>query len=469
MIPYFPNKLARPAIVVYFLALIAVSFVFNNYAMEFAFIAIGCTGMLLFFLGAPYLTVNWNNLHGKSFERKLFWTAFLLRTAWVLFSYFFYLNRTGQPFEFNASDELAYYEGGKALAQGELVGLFYFLNGGLINGGVSDTGYLIVLGFLNRLTGANIIITRLIKSLVASYACVLVYRLAARNFGEQVGKMAGVFYALMPNTIIYCGNHLKESFMVFIIIAFLERVDYLLKSKRFTFWNVLLPTLLVLSLFTFRTVLAAACLFALVTALLLTPQPKSKKSRRWALLAWVVLGAGILGGGTLADDLNEYWEGKDTNQQLKREQQTKRGNQWAKYATGTVMAPVIVAMPFSTMVDVADQQNQNVKHGGNFVRNYMAFFVVLALFTMVFRQKNWREHTLLWAYMFSYLGIIAFSGFANSERFLFPGIPPIMIFAAYGISVMNAKSYKLFKFWPIVVFAMEFGWAYFKVGSRGLL
>lgn len=38
--------------------------------------------------------------------------------------------------------------------------------------------------------------------------------------------MAGIFYMLMPNLIMYTGSHLKEAEMVFLTVAFIERADY---------------------------------------------------------------------------------------------------------------------------------------------------------------------------------------------------------------------------------------------------
>ena len=167
------------------------------------------------------------------------------------------------------------------------------------------------------------------------------------------------------------------------------------------------------------------------------------------------------------NEIEGYWEQKDTNLSKKRYEQTVRGNQWAKYATGTVMAPMVVALPFATMVDVDNQVAQQTKSGGNYIRNFMAFFALLALFE-AFRQKKWRNFVLIGAFVFAYLGVVSLSGFSNSERFLLPGLPGLIAMWAYGISELRASTFKLMTPWCVVVFLMEFGWAFFKLGSRGL-
>ena len=167
-------------------------------------------------------------------------------------------------------------------------------------------------------------------------------------------------------------------------------------------------------------------------------------------------------------EIEEYWNKKDTNSDAKRMEQASRGNQWALYATGSVMAPMVVALPFATMVHVDDiQVGQEAKHAGNYIRNFMAFFALVGLYEAI-RQKKWRDMTLVIAYTFAYLGVISLSGFGNSERFLLPGLPGLLVLWTYGISQLSARTFPLFKYWCILVVLMEFGWGFFKVGSRGL-
>ena len=187
------------------------------------------------------------------------------------------------------------------------------------------------------------------------------------------------------------------------------------------------------------------------------------------LIAWGALAAVTLAGGTIMTEVEATWDDRANNQSNKRLQQTVRGNQWAKYATGTVMAPMMFVMPFPTMVDVNEQYNQQMIGGGNYVRNFFGGFVLIALFSSIFITKNWRNLSLILSFVIAYLGIISTSGFANSERFLLPGLPILLILSAYGISLLNAKNYRFIKIWYWVVPLMAFGWVYFKLGSRGLI
>ena len=62
----------------------------------------------------------------------------------------------------------------------------------------------------------------------------------------------------------------------------------------------------------------------------------------------------------------------------KIEYRTIRGAKWAKYAVGGVLAPMEFFMPMSTMIDTG-QDNQMILHGGNFIKNFMGIFVLIAL------------------------------------------------------------------------------------------
>lgn len=466
MIANFPKQISSKGLLFYLVSLSAVSLAFSNFAMDAVWIILGVLEVSLFFLFSSKLATSWQRLSSKDFAKKLFFTALLLRIAWVLFSYFFYLRQTGAPFEFGAADSIGYHGEAEWLASESWTKVFFYYFGRGI--GVSDAGYPLYLTFLYKIFGANIMLARLLKALYSAFTCVLLYRLASRTFGERVGRMAGIFALLMPNLIIYCGLHVKETEMMLLIVAFLERADYILRSRQFNFSNIVLGLLLAGSLFFFRTVLGAVAVFAFVSAIVFSPERVVSKSRKVVVALWVAACIFIFAGGTIWTEVEGYWKDRDSNQDAKRMEQTIRGNQWAKYATGTVMAPMVFVLPFSTMVDT-DQQNQLVLHGGNYVRNFMGIFVLIAFFSALFVKKNWREFSLVGAFVVGYLGVISLSGFANSERFLLPGLPCLILFWAYGISILDAKNYKFVNYWYAVVVLMEIGWAYFKIGSRGLL
>lgn len=466
MLPFFPKIIADRGLALYFVSLLLVSVAFMSYAMDFMWIALGIAEILLFFLLSNRLTVQWQRLSVKDYVKDLFVSALLLRIVWVIFSYFFYQSQTGIPFEFEAADSLGYHEDAEWLAAEPWSMTWSYLFASRAE--VSDSGYVLYLTTIYKLFGTSIIVARLLKAVYGAATCVLLYRLSARGMGEKVGRMVGIFAMLMPNLIIYCGMHLKETEMLLLIVAFLERADYLMRSKKYNVINIALPIVLAISLFLFRTFLGVVALFSFITALLFVPNQVMKKGRKVMVTMWVILALVVMAGGTIMNEVEQTWNERSSNQQNKRMEQTMRGNQWAKYATGSVMAPMMFVLPFSTMVDTG-QQNQMIIHGGNFVKNFMGIFVLIALFNALFVKKNWRHFALIGSFAIGYLGVISLSGFSNSERFLLPAVPCLLIFWAYGISILNVKSYRIVKVWYYIIPVMEIGWAVFKIGSRGLL
>lgn len=466
MIPFFPRQISERAIIVYVASLFAVSIFYMNYAMGLGYMALGCMWVIGFFSLAVYCSKKWMIVPEKQFVSNIFWGALALRIVWVIATYYFYSAITGQPFEFQARDSAGYHADAEWLAGEPWSTTWEYLFGSVL---YADSGFPLYLTTIYKIFGPVIIIPRIINALLSSWACVLIYRMSSRTFGEEVGRMAGIMTVFMPNLIIYCGYHLKETLMLFLEVACLERADALIRGKKLTFFGVLIPSLLAGSLFLFRTALGAAAVFALASAILLSSAPAMKKTgKRVALIFWGILALMVFAGGSIASEVESLWEGRGENLDNKRLEQTIRGNKWARYATGSVMAPMIMVLPFATMVDVDQQYGQQSKSGGNFIRNFMGFFAILAIYEAL-RRKQWRDFVLIGAFVVSYLGVVAMSGFNNSERFLLPGLPGLIMMWAYGVSTLRAKTYKLLTPWCFVVFAMEFAWAFFKLGSRGIL
>jgi len=473
MLNYFPKYFTSKAIYLYLAALFVVSVLFFNQVMSLIWWILGIGSVVGFFYYSNLLTRKWSDYSEKTFTKKIFQTALILRIAWVIISYFLYLIMTGEPFEFHAADSHLYDVMGKygasLLSQGEFPTYkqMSWYAGRLA---LSDYGYPLYLSVIYFLTGNNILITRLLKAIFSALTCVFVYRVAKKNFGEETGRIAAILCMLMPNLIYYTGIHLKETEMVFLVVAFLERTDYAMRSSKLTIKNLILPILLAASLFFLRTVLGATTLFAFATALMLSTKRTVKRKNRLIMISWVLLVMVYFLGGRLATEIEEVWEERHMTQQQSMEWRAQRegGNIFAKYASKSVFAPMIMVIPFPTMVETPNQENQRMIHGGNYAKNIMAFFAILALLIIVF-DKKWRDHLLLGSYMLGYLLVVALSAFAHSERFHLPALPVLLIFAAYGISKQENKHKKYFTWWLAFIFVAIVGWSWFKLAGRGMV
>lgn len=432
----------------------------------------GIVAVLAFFNGTPAMIRKWDGLSEARFIKKLFWTAFTIRAIYVVVMYFFYIALTGLPFEFDYGD-VGFYNaigrfGADCLWDGkfDLHTQIWTQDPGI---DISDMGYPIYLSIIYALTGKSILIARIIKAAWSAWTCVLIYKIATRNFNDKVGRMSAIFCMLMPNLIYYTSIHLKETEMVFLIVYFIERADYLMRGTDFSFKAIFPILLLAGSIFTFRTALGATALFSLFTTIFLTSKRVLKMQKKFVLGIWVAVTITFFIGGTISTEIEQLWNARAGVKEagFKHMETREGGNAYVKYIAGVSFAPLIFLVPLPTMINITFQQNQQLLHGGYYVKNIMAFFVIIALFTVI-QQKRWRDYLLLGSFVIGYLVVISFSRFAASERFHLPALPFILILAAYGITQITNKQKKYYNWWLIFVFVIIIGWNWFKLAGRGM-
>lgn len=476
---FVPRSITNAAMLTYVLALLACNVLYLRYALAWYWWLFGLAEVCGFFYFANHCTKQWARISPMTFAKRLFGTALGIRIVYVLFSYWFYIAMTGAPFEFDAADVGFYNElgryGADLLREGNwnLFPAFTAYSGA----DYSDLGYPFYLSFVYFLTDDSILITRLLKAVWSAWTALLIYKLAARNFGESTGRIAGILCMLMPNLIYYCGLHLKETEMVFLAVLFAERADYILRRGKLTFGPTAALMLIPGALFTIRTALAAVLVLAFLCALLLSSDRVVGWGRRILLIgvAFTIVGIVMLNNTGIGNSVRAMWQTRGSEQKGNMEWRATRVDEgghtqkFAKYAGAAVFAPMIFTIPFPTMTETPGQENLKMIHGGNFVKNITSFFTILALFILLL-TGDWRKHVLPIAVICGYLVVLAFSSFAQSERFHLPSVPFAMMFAAYGISYMRNPKYKRwFRIWCVLMFVAAVAWNWFKLAGRGML
>ena len=470
MLSYFPKYFTDKAMYVYFALLVLVPVIFG-YPMEWYFWIFGIVEVVGFFYFAHQLPIVWQNYSPKAFVKKLFTTALIIRIVYVVFSYWFYNTLTGAPFEFRAADVMFYNQlgqyGHQCLSNGEWNLLSQFET--YADVALSDSGYPIYLSFIYWVFDDSIFLTRILKAVWSAWTCVLVYNLASRNFGESVGRMAAIFCMLMPNFIYYCGIHLKETEMVFLIVLFAERADYAMRAKQLDWKALIIAIVAACILFLFRTALAAVAMIALAVTLMLSSKKVLSLGKKIAIGTFVVLAMVVTVGNQFMREAEELLAKSGDNQSNSLEWRAERenGNKFAKYAGAAVFAPMIFTIPFPTLVDTSNQENQRMIHGGNYVKNITSALTIFALFSLLF-SGDWRRYVLIIAVGCGYLIVIALSSFAQSERFHLPALPFSLMLAAYGISISGNKQKKWYSHWCMLIFVANIAWAWFKLRGRGM-
>ena len=493
----FPSWLLRNALVVYVFALAIVTIIYASYSLPWYYMLSGVVSVLVFF-GYGYKLANRTSVlrmrNEKRFEHRIFWTALVPRVIWVLLIYTVFMQTYGDPFGFENGDATYYDSLGQFVAGLITNGNFHFYDEISRWSGsdeLSDMGYGIYVGLVYLLTGSgNVIATssvfgadavtnpvsiislRLIKCVLSSLTVLLIYRLAKRNFDAPTARIAAVFCALWPNFWYYCGCHLKETEMVFLAVLFVEQADQMLRSRQFTAWKVIPILLIAAMIFTFRTPLGMVAILALLFSVVMSSSRVVTWGKRIIVGVLAVGLVGVVAGNRLAERARVLLESQANQQETGMNWYASRsnGNIFAKYGGTAVFAPMIFTLPFPTMVRPFEGQNvQQLLNGGNFVKNVISFFTILALVGLLISGK-WRDHLLPLSFMLGYLVVLAMSSFAHSERFHQPSMPLELMFAAQGLSIaLTDKKYRRwFTYWSILIFIVVFAWNWFKLAGRGL-
>ena len=194
MLTHFPRYFSFRAIICYIVTLALVSSFFMRYAMPFQFVLFGLFFVIVFFTFSNRLSIRWYKLPIRTFSKKLFISSLLIRLVFVIFMYFYYIDMTGEPHAYHASDELTYQYWGSLWRESG----FDRMKEEMSHIALSDRGYPWLLGFEYLLLGTHVLPARIIKCVLSAFSCVLMYNLARRNFGEAVGRMTGIFCMLIP-------------------------------------------------------------------------------------------------------------------------------------------------------------------------------------------------------------------------------------------------------------------------------
>ena len=464
MLTYFPNYFSRRAIMCYAITLALVSVLFMDFVLPLKFVVFGFAAVIIFFTYASKLTINWGRYSEIVFQRRVFVTAFILRLIYVIFIYYFYIRETGMPHAYYAGDEGLYHGVARRWYEYGFEEFYDCIRHDL---DFDDTGYCWWLAILYLPFGPEVLVGRVVKCILDAFTCLLLYNLGKRNFGESTGRIAAIFYMLMPNTWFYCGVTLKEIEMGFLIVLFVERADLALNSSKLKLRDFIIPLMASAAMLMFRTAMAAVMVAALGLAFIIGSQRHLQLWQKIVLGAvfavWMIMTVGV----ELLQESAQLWANRASTQETGYQWRSET-NSFAQYASAALFAPFILTIPFASMVDIFGQENQMMMNGANFVKNILSGLTIFALFLLL-KRREWRKHVLPLALMGGYLVVLVFSNFAHSERFHFPVLALELLFAAYGVSQVTNKHKRIYMLWRVMICVANILWAWIKLAGRGLV
>ncbi len=467
------NKLIRHisyiGIGLYLAALLTVSLAFRSHALQLKWMLWGIGEVLFFFVLTAVFYPRWKSAETKKFKHKVFWTALGIRVVYAIVMCYYYYLETGIGFEYDAGDSLWYHATAvhfsRALREGYVSYIFQYLNAYTM--GFSEHGYVLWLTLIYSIFGRSWLVPRLFKALMSAYLCIVVWKLGSRTFGERTGRLAAVLCVFMPILVQICGLHTKEMEMIFLSILALERMDYLIRSKKYTLWNILFPILLIGMSFGFRTVIGMCLIFAFLVFVILSPDNLvNRKGKVVTLSVTMVVFLAFLFTMIGSEMRIVYMLNFSGTDYLARKYESL-GLKYSEFTKSKYLFPGAFVLPLSPMVDVTPDHNKMI-HGSTYIKNFLAFFAMLSI-VIAIRQRKWREYSLIGAYELSYLTIVVFTFTSNSERYYEPAIPLILVMSAYAMTHLKHKDLRLFYVYCGLLFMALFVWNWLKLAARGMV
>lgn len=473
-----PNWLVGKSVLFFFIAF-ALCTVVWGYPMELRYAIISVLSVLLFFGGCYWGSKSWAQSNAKSFIRNVFALGLVIRLIWVFYCYFVFNPDYYGTLHGDDADTGWYMEYGNLIAEwlrGDLKMTFEELRD-YSGSAIDDVGYPVWLSIVNIVTfgESDVFVPFLIKCVIGAYCAICIYHVAYRHFGDGTARMAALFVALNPNIIYWCGTMFKEAEMVFLCCLCVDLVDKTFTSGAKLTFKSLLPGVLVgMYIFFFRSALAIVLFLAMFSHIVMASNRVMSFGKK--IIAGVMVAIVLLVG--MGDRLRSQAESimenvqsdkQDVNMQWRATREG--GNNFAKYASAAVFAPLIVTIPFPTF-NVANESQilQFQLSGGYFIKNVFSYFVIYVMIIMLL-SGEWRRHVFTLAYTLGYLACLVLSNFAQSGRFHMPIWPMLMLFAAYGIQL--GKTTPRIKRWFPIVLAIEgvacLAWNWFKLAGRGMV
>jgi hypothetical protein len=244
-------------------------------------------------------------------------------------------------------------------------------------------------------------------------------------------------------------------------------MDYLIRSKKYTFWNILFPILLIGMSFGFRTVVGMCLIFAFLVFIILSPNDLvSRKAKIITLSATVAVFLFFL-FTAVGSEMKIIYRINFSGTDYMAKKYEKLGLKYGELTKSKYLFPGAFVLPLSPMVEVSPDHNKMI-HGSTYIKNFLAFFAMLSI-VIAIRQKKWRDFSLIGTYELSYLAIIMFTFTSNSERYHEPAIPLIIVMAAYAMTHLRHRDLKLFYVYCGLLVVALFAWNWMKLAARGLV
>lgn len=446
---------------------------FGAYVMPIEILLFGFSIVLFFFVGLNKYSRKWSSIPEKIFYKKLFWHSFIYRLIFVGIMYLLtlWLAPDSFPFEINAADSWIYHMAGLKVAKNIDNGQFIHVLENTFRS-VNDYGHPFYIGLIYYIFGPYTFFVRFFNVIWGSLTVIFIARIARDIYGESAGRLAGIIAMLMPAFLYYGGMHLKETFMIFLIMSVCYNATRIIVSGRFKLLNIAGVIIFSFSFFFYRGFLAPLAILCVsgYFFLNLLKKRKNKVVLVAAFFLFLVIIAKLISSFGFQSDISQTIGEASNRFDIQMQQSTKETKDisFDKVAVAPFILGGGIILPFPSLLDFEKRQlGMIVRYQNDVVRNIMYFFAFLGAF-YAFRKK-FKESSLILMFGFGYMAVIAISGVSFQARFQLPSLPFMIILMSAGIYCPTKSKSTKWIVYLIFLFVGIFAWNYFKMNIRGLI
>lgn len=440
--------------------------------MPIPLLILGYFIIIFFFVALNNYINKWVFLDDRIFYKKLFWHSLFYRLIFVILMYLITLLLDPQslPFEIGGgNDSVLYHTVGMDLSNCSFgynfidILHYYFKE-------VADWGFPIFTGIIYKVFGPYTLVIRVINCILGSLTVVYLSKMTKNIFSESSAQIAGIIAMLMPSLLWFCGMHLKETSMIFMVVCIFYHTTKIICGRKLILSSLALILLFSFFLFYFRTVLAALVILVVTVYFLLnfTGRKVNHLILIFSFLILLVAMFFLINRFKLYEDTHKYYEARKDQLELELNWNADAHPE-LKYDVGFIKPFLLtgaVLLPFPSFLYLESRQLLVVAHYQNeVVRNIMYFFAFLGIF-IAFR-RNFLKSSLIILFTLGYIFIMAIGGIAYEDRFQLPSLPFVIIFMSLGIVEFKAKRLKFWDIYLLIIFIAVLSWNIFKIIIRG--
>ena len=468
----WPQSYSTKAIVSTLIVLLILNISFIKYFTPIPLLYLIIFTTVFFFNLFPKYLVRWHNLSDKQFYNNLFWKSVLFRFLFlgILYLLTFIYDPGSLPLEMLADDAKRYLASGTAL------------DGNIFNGNfvrilplqyrsTADYGFSFYLGLVNSVFFNSVLFVKILNILWGSLTVVLLAKTASLLYSPNHGRLTGIIAMLFPALMWFNAKYLKETLMIFIIVLVFYLTVKMVKKAKFNIISLAAIVAGASMLFYFRTVLAIVVCFSIVSFLILNISFKSLR-KIGTFLVTIIFIAGLYSIITQLDQSEEVisqytqLESGKANRVESKTRAINNINVKTSLAVPLVLANAVVS-PYPSFLNIDNRQIGVIAHAHNEIPRILLYYFSFLGLTVLLR-KDFRNSSLIIAFVVIYITILALTGASYFDRFQLPAVPFMIILMSVGILDSSKKWFSNWNLYIIVIWFATILWQLFKLQIRGI-